>query len=110
MIAGLAGVPRGFSAVSWISDFTSRYGYNLARWEGYPVVLAMRDLVQLTGPIGRARDSDPTARPCVSDSTASDAETPRRSGWLHEPALPGLAPPRRGVNGSYASRASMKPD
>jgi Phosphotransferase enzyme family len=43
---------------SWVSDFTSQYGYDLARWEGYPVLLAMRDLVQLTGPIRRARDSD----------------------------------------------------
>ena len=44
---------------SWVSDFTSQYGYDLARWEGYPIMLAMRDLVQLTGPIRRARDSDP---------------------------------------------------
>jgi hypothetical protein len=44
---------------SWVSNFTSQYGYDLAQWEGYPVVLAMRDLVQLTGPIRRARDSDP---------------------------------------------------
>ena len=44
---------------SWVSDFASQYGYDLARWEGYPVLLAMRDLVQLTGPIRRARDSDP---------------------------------------------------
>jgi hypothetical protein len=47
---------------SWISDFTSQYGYDLARWEGYPVLMAMRDLVQLTGPIRRARDSDPHRR------------------------------------------------
>jgi aminoglycoside phosphotransferase (APT) family kinase protein len=38
----------------WISDFTHRYGYDLARWDGYPVMMAMRDLVQLTGPIRRA--------------------------------------------------------
>jgi len=44
---------------SWVSDFTCRYGYDLARWEGYPVLLAMRDLVQLSGPIRRARDSEP---------------------------------------------------
>ena len=44
---------------SWVGDFISQYGYDLARWEGYPVLLAMRDLVQLTGPIRRARDSKP---------------------------------------------------
>jgi len=41
----------------WISDFTRRYGYDLATWDGYPVLMAMRDLVQLTGPIRRAHDS-----------------------------------------------------
>jgi Phosphotransferase enzyme family len=44
---------------SWVSDFVNQYGYNLGRWEGYPVLMAMRDLVQLTGPIRRARDSEP---------------------------------------------------
>jgi Phosphotransferase enzyme family len=44
---------------SWVTDFISQYGYDLARWEGYPVLLAMRDLVQLSGPIRRARDSEP---------------------------------------------------
>lgn len=43
---------------SWVSDFINQYGYDLAQWEGYPVVLAMRDLVQLTGPIRRAHDSE----------------------------------------------------
>ena len=44
---------------SWVGDFVNQYGYDLAQWEGYPVLLAMRDLVQLTGPIRRARDSEP---------------------------------------------------
>jgi hypothetical protein len=44
---------------SWTSEFTNRYRYDLARWEGFPVLLAMRDLVQLTGPIRRAPDSEP---------------------------------------------------
>ena len=44
---------------SWVSDFINQYGYDLAQWEGYPGLLAMRDLVQLTGPIRRARDSVP---------------------------------------------------
>jgi hypothetical protein len=49
-------------AASWVSDFISRYGYDLGQWDGYPVLMAMRDLVQLTGPIRRARDSDPYRR------------------------------------------------
>jgi hypothetical protein len=44
---------------SWVRDFIDQYGYDLTQWEGYPVVLAMRDLVQLSGPIRRARDSVP---------------------------------------------------
>ena len=47
---------------SWVSDFASQYGYDLAGWEGYPVLMAMRDLVQLSGPIRRARDSEPHRR------------------------------------------------
>jgi hypothetical protein len=42
----------------WTSDFTSQYGYDLGQWAGYPVLMAMRDLVQLTGPIRRAAESD----------------------------------------------------
>jgi hypothetical protein len=49
-------------AASWVSDFISQYGYDLGQWDGYPVLMAMRDLVQLTGPIRRARDSDPYRR------------------------------------------------
>ena len=45
-------------AATWVSDFISGYGYDLGQWDGYPVLMAMRDLVQLTGPIRRARDSD----------------------------------------------------
>ena len=40
---------------SWVSDFVDRYGYDLAEWDGYPQLMAMRDLVQLSGPIRRAR-------------------------------------------------------
>ena len=47
---------------SWISDFISQYGYDLGQWAGYPILMAMRDLVQLTGPIRRARGSDPHRR------------------------------------------------
>ena len=44
---------------SWVRDFVSQYGYDLRQWEGYPVLMAMRDLVQLTGPVRRAPDSPP---------------------------------------------------
>jgi hypothetical protein len=43
---------------SWVSDFTSQYGYDLSKWDGYPILMAMRDLVQLSGPLRRARQSD----------------------------------------------------
>ncbi len=61
---------------SWVSDFTSQYGYDLARWNGYPVLMAMRDLVQLAGPIRRARDSDvhrQTLRQRLGDLRAGDS-------------------------------------
>jgi hypothetical protein len=40
----------------WAEDFASVYGYDLATWNGFPTLLAMRDLVQLTGPLRRAGD------------------------------------------------------
>jgi hypothetical protein len=52
-------VARYGKPASRVSDFISQYGYDLGRWDGYPVLMAMRDLVQLSGPIRRARDSDP---------------------------------------------------
>jgi hypothetical protein len=41
----------------WASAFAGVYGYDLSAWEGFGTLLAMRDLVQLTGPLRRARDS-----------------------------------------------------
>jgi hypothetical protein len=41
----------------WANAFTHVYGYDLAAWHGFPTLLAMRDLVQLTGPLRRARDN-----------------------------------------------------
>jgi hypothetical protein len=55
-------VARYGKPASRISDFISQYGYDLGRWEGYPVLMAMRDLVQLTGPIRRAPDFEPHRR------------------------------------------------
>jgi aminoglycoside phosphotransferase (APT) family kinase protein len=40
----------------WARDFADGYGYDLAAWDGFPTLLAMRDLVQLTGPLRRAGD------------------------------------------------------
>lgn len=44
---------------SWVTEFARAYGYDLGRWDGYRVLMVMRDLVQLTGPIRRASDSEP---------------------------------------------------
>lgn len=40
--------------MAWANDFAQVYGYDLVRWDGFPVLFAMRDLVQLTGPLRRA--------------------------------------------------------
>ena len=55
-------VARYGKPASRISDFIRRYGYDLGQWEGYPVLMAMRDLVQLSGPIRRAPESEPHRR------------------------------------------------
>jgi hypothetical protein len=52
-------VARYGKPASWVRDFTRDYGHDLAQWAGYPVLMRMRDLVQLTGPIRRAHDSEP---------------------------------------------------
>jgi hypothetical protein len=40
---------------AWAESFTVRYGHDLTKWSGYPTLARMRDLVQLTGPLRRAR-------------------------------------------------------
>jgi hypothetical protein len=40
---------------AWAEAFTAAYGYDLAGWDGYPLLSRMRDLVQLTGPLRRTR-------------------------------------------------------
>ncbi len=40
----------------WADAFANIYGYDLAAWSGFSTLLAMRDLVQLTGPLRRAGD------------------------------------------------------
>jgi hypothetical protein len=39
---------------AWSEAFAHRYGYDLARWDGFRTVMDMRDLVRLTGPLRRA--------------------------------------------------------
>ncbi|MGW6196963.1 phosphotransferase [Kribbella sp. NPDC055110] len=39
---------------AWIKDFVDRYGYDLRDWAGYDVLLAMRDLAQIPGPLRRS--------------------------------------------------------
>ncbi|WP_454197438.1 aminoglycoside phosphotransferase family protein [Nocardia sp. Marseille-Q1738] len=38
----------------WVRNFIEEYGYDLSDWSGYHVLLDMRDLVQVTGPLRRA--------------------------------------------------------
>lgn len=39
---------------AWSRAFVAEYGFDLAGWPGFPLLMRMRDLVQLTGPIRRA--------------------------------------------------------
>lgn len=65
---------------TWTAEFVDKYGYDLADWSGYDVMLQMRDLVQLTGPMRRAPHSPPAARRFaqrLGDLRRGD----RASGW-----------------------------
>lgn len=44
---------------TWTEAFVARYGHDLSGWAGLPTVMQMRDLVQITGPMSRAMDSEP---------------------------------------------------
>jgi hypothetical protein len=46
----------------WVDDFVRHYGHDLTDWAGFPALLAMRDLVQVSGPLHRAPYSPPHAR------------------------------------------------
>jgi hypothetical protein len=39
---------------SWKNDFVAEYGYDLADSPGFEVLMHMRDMMQLTGPLRRA--------------------------------------------------------
>jgi hypothetical protein len=44
---------------AWTTAFVARYGYDLAGWAGFVTLMRMRDLVQISGPLRRASDSEP---------------------------------------------------
>jgi len=46
---------------AWRAAFRDRYGHDLEAWDGFGVLMDMRDLVQLSGPIRRAANSAPHA-------------------------------------------------
>lgn len=70
---------------SWISDFSSHYDYDLGEWDGCPVLMAMRDVVQLTGPIRRACHSAPH-RQVLRQRLDSLPPRPLLGGGLHRDA------------------------
>jgi hypothetical protein len=44
---------------SWVQEFIATYDYDLASDDAFDLLLRMRDLVQLSGPLRRARESEP---------------------------------------------------
>jgi Ser/Thr protein kinase RdoA (MazF antagonist) len=46
----------------WAEAFIGAYGYDLSSWSAFPTLLAMRDLVQLAGPLRRAPQEPTLAR------------------------------------------------
>lgn len=46
----------------WAQAFVQTYGYDLSGWSGFSTLLAMRDLVQLAGPLRRAPHEPTLAR------------------------------------------------
>ncbi|MGH3926064.1 MAG: phosphotransferase, partial [Pseudonocardiaceae bacterium] len=62
----------------WTRDFVHHYRHDLTGWPGLPVLLAMRDLAQISGPLRRAPHSPPHAqalRQRVSGLRAGDTST-----------------------------------
>ncbi|MGW4768660.1 phosphotransferase family protein [Nocardia sp. NPDC004278] len=67
---------------TWVRNFIKEYGYDLSEWSGYRVLLDMRDLVQVTGPLRRATTSVEHAhrlRQRIDDIRAGN----RQSSWSH---------------------------
>lgn len=72
------GARRYGKGPGWVRDFVGRYGYDLTDWTGFPALLAMRDLVQVSGPLRRAPHSRPHAqvlRQRVTGLRAGDTST-----------------------------------
>ncbi|MGW4769792.1 phosphotransferase family protein [Nocardia sp. NPDC004278] len=67
---------------TWVRNFIEEYGYDLSEWSGYRVLLDMRDLVQVTGPLRRATTSVEHAhrlRQRIDDIRVGN----RQSSWSH---------------------------
>ncbi|WP_082393504.1 aminoglycoside phosphotransferase family protein [Nocardia arizonensis] len=67
---------------TWVRNFINEYGYDLSEWSGHRVLLDMRDLVQVTGPLRRATTSVEHAhrlRQRIDDIRAGN----RQSSWSH---------------------------
>ena len=63
---------------NWTGDFVHHYGHDLTGWSGLSVLLAMRDLAQISGPLRRAPHSPPHAhalRQRVNGLQAGDTST-----------------------------------
>ncbi|MFB6724827.1 phosphotransferase family protein [Kribbella sp. NPDC056345] len=63
---------------TWIQAFVDQYGHDLRDWSGYDVLLQMRDLAQLPGPIRRSSNPPHTAalRQRLSAIRAGDRTSP----------------------------------
>lgn len=63
---------------NWVRHFRRYYDHDLIAWPGYPALFAMRDLVQISGPMHRATHSPAHARVLrqrVSSLRAGDTRT-----------------------------------
>ncbi|MFD2419006.1 phosphotransferase [Amycolatopsis pigmentata] len=54
LIPSLHAARRYGRGPAWAQAFADAYGYDLSRWPGHVPLLAMRDLVQIAGPLRRA--------------------------------------------------------
>lgn len=66
---------------AWTRAFVDQYGYDLATTSAYDVLVQMRDLVQLTGPIRRAPDS-PAAADRLAQRLGDLRRGARNSNWV----------------------------
>ena len=64
----------------WAEAFAEIYGYDLATWPGFDVLLRMRDLVQLTGPLRRAA-TEPTLAQGLRQRFTAIRDNDRTTVW-----------------------------